>query len=156
MKILSIITLMAGTCCYAQHIERQVITTGGNIANSEMQLQYVIGELAVHPIQEELEVISQGFLSRPQLKVYDLSHKIEKEFTVDIWPNPVVTSLQIQTKRQDLLYMIYDVYGQQKDQGNLTDKGVNDIDFSPYPKGVYIIHLQNEEGKSTIHKIIKN
>lgn len=70
-----------------------------------------------------------------------------------LYPNPVTSSLTIQSSQPILIYKVYDVLGRLLYESK-QDSNTLKTDWSSYPKGIYFISVSNENGSST-KKIIK-
>jgi hypothetical protein len=70
-----------------------------------------------------------------------------------LYPNPVTSSLTIQSSQPILTYKVYDVLGRLLYESK-QDSNTIKTDWSSYPKGIYFISVSNESGFST-KKIIK-
>lgn len=70
-----------------------------------------------------------------------------------LYPNPVTSSLTIQSSQPILSYKVYDVLGRLLYESKQDSNAIK-TDWSSYPKGIYFISVSNENGNST-KKIIK-
>ncbi len=72
---------------------------------------------------------------------------------VKIYPNPVVDVLNIETDTNRNSIKIIDLTGKIIDSYSINEKKIS-LQVNLYPKGIYIVEVENEKGK-TISKFIK-
>ncbi|HAR72054.1 MAG TPA: hypothetical protein DCR77_01405, partial [Flavobacteriaceae bacterium] len=70
-----------------------------------------------------------------------------------IYPNPVVDVLNIETDTNRNSIKIIDLTGKIIDSYSINEKKIS-LQVNLYPKGIYIVEVENEKGK-TISKFIK-
>lgn len=85
------------------------------------------------------------------VELIGLGDEIEKEYGINIYPNPMSDKLNIVSKDKIKSIEIYDIMGRKRIYG---ESNANSLDVSSLEKGVYIIAI-NLEGKVLRHKIIK-
>jgi photosystem II stability/assembly factor-like uncharacterized protein len=71
----------------------------------------------------------------------------------DMYPNPVVNELNINTTEAKGLISVYSINGQELVNKQITESNTK-IDFSNFPSGVYFIKLVNDKS-TNIEKIVK-
>ncbi|HSD14304.1 MAG TPA: CotH kinase family protein [Flavobacterium sp.] len=69
-----------------------------------------------------------------------------------VYPNPITNIVYVLPQSESLEFTIYGIDGRKIQNGKLYN---NEINLSQLPSGMYIMQLQNEDGKSTVRKIVK-
>ena len=82
--------------------------------------------------------------------VYDSGKNGENAFQIS--PNPVVSSLKINTPEDFVSYKVFDAFGKLIENGNNTKESIN---VSQFESGVYIIEIQDKQGRTQQSKFIK-
>lgn len=79
---------------------------------------------------------------------------IEKSHNIKLYPNPTKELINIRSANHlNWTYTLFDLRGQEVRKGSFkTHKTLN---ISKLPKGMYLLHLQNEKGEYSHQKIIK-
>lgn len=76
-----------------------------------------------------------------------------KNTTASIYPNPVKDVLNVKSTSKIKTHKVYNLSGQTVNARMISD---SIIDFSRLEKGVYVLEIQLENGKTIVQKIIKN
>lgn len=108
---------------------------------------YYFGFGNITPIVSEsaaLRLDNIGFALEP------LSVEDNLNSSISVFPNPVKNHLQINSEEPISEMLLYSING--KLIKSLS--GTNEIDFSPYPQGVYLLKITTSNGK-VIKKIVK-
>ncbi|ESU30005.1 hypothetical protein FLJC2902T_04930 [Flavobacterium limnosediminis JC2902] len=69
-----------------------------------------------------------------------------------VYPNPTTGVVRVVYPSDALDYSIYGIDGRKIQNGKLNN---NEVNLSQLPSGLYLMQLQDENGKSTVRKIIK-
>ena len=146
----------------AQATTPSVISPNGGVAqNSIMILEWTIGDIAVQSYHSGDKFYTEGF-HQPMLTVEPVD-ELEPVTTrtddisegsaglVRVMPNPVSSTLNVQFEletQMNIHLRVIDLQGQLLDsqkmkieQGNMT------LDFSSYPTGMYMLHIESEDGR---------
>lgn len=91
-----------------------------------------------------------GFVQNFDFANYLATANVTKENQVKFYPNPVSSILNINSGNKIEEVKVYNVTGQEL-KSEKTDK----IDFSRFPKGMYIISVKDSKGNVSSEKIIK-
>ncbi|NOX86541.1 MAG: T9SS type A sorting domain-containing protein [Chlorobi bacterium] len=90
---------------------------------------------------------------------YDFTTGIEEktESKIACYPNPVTDRLTIRSDKAVTGIRLFSVNGRQMNEISIRTNPANQytIDFNRYPKGVYLIELEFEDGSMITKKIIK-
>ena len=78
------------------------------------------------------------------------------EVVVDVWPNPTTNFLNIEAASGtgELDIRVTDMVGNQVYRSKLVEP-TNRIDVSAWPKGLYVVHGQDEQGRKFSLKFVK-
>lgn len=85
-NLLSISILFCSILGYSQDIHSVVSSAGESFSNTEMQLDYVIGELAVQEVSSSSASVQQGFLQSKDILLSSFSK--EELLELGLFPNP--------------------------------------------------------------------
>ena len=96
---------------------------------------------------------SDFFVAKYSTSVCSLSTKDFKEQGFELAPNPVESTVKIETQ-ENLTYALYDITGKAIKQGTITQQE-NTIDFAQLTTGTYILETTNLEGKIKKVKLLK-
>jgi hypothetical protein len=77
--------------------------------------------------------------------------QLAKEDLISVYPNPVITKLNIDTKETDIRVEIFDMTGKKL----YSQHGVNPISMESFDKGMYIVNVSSMKGVLKTIKIIK-
>ncbi len=84
-----------------------------------------------------------------------LDNKMLKEASkFIIYPNPATDELNIEGAQPQTTYQLYNIVGAAV-QGGHINAGGDAIAIKHLPPGLYLLALTDEEGKRTVHKIVK-
>ena len=96
---------------------------------------------------------SDFFVAKYSTSVCSLSTKDFKEQGFELAPNPVESTVKIETQ-ENLTYALYDITGKAIKQGTITQQE-NTIDFAQLTTGTYILETTNQEGAVKKVKLLK-
>ena len=139
----------------AQNRSPDIISPAGGIDQARsISLEWTLGEFAVSTLYSDDIMITEGF-HQPTLTVTrmdDLTNKNtnEKDLEIRVYPNPVVSSLQIKTQFDEpteVEIVLLDIKGKQHyrqliDQHSKTYS----LDMQQYAPGVYILKCLEKTG----------
>tara|TARA_Y100000385_G_C12988311_1_gene591670 strand:- start:682 stop:1164 length:483 start_codon:yes stop_codon:yes gene_type:complete len=141
----------------SQTISKQVISSlGANTANNSNRLSYSLGEVLVGPLYAEDGSLQLANGYYPSFNLETLSAEISSTAVkLKFYPNPVNELLYVShpTVTKFNVYLT-DVTGKKIFKGEIQKK--NPINFSNYPKGIYLLSIMiGEIKKKNTYKIIK-
>lgn len=117
--------------------------------------QYILLNFAV---QSNISpAFNQGTFQVDYVRVYQESTLATPDVTLNeitLFPNPVENQLTLDNVNSELHGKIYSLLGQEL-QSFMVNENQNTVDFSNYPKGIYLIKIETEIGNK-IYKILKN
>ena len=149
MKTIILILLQIPYFAVAQNVDQYVVGSAGNHhSNESISISWTIGEVVVETHELPSGGLTQG-LHQFELEVITLIEG-PQSFTGDVFPNPTMHILNVESLGKGESYILYNSKGQILQNGKLSRK-MEQIDFSSYPSGIYLLHI---EEKAT-HKIIK-
>jgi hypothetical protein len=153
LKILTGGLLLASCMARAQS---GVSSQGGTCHLGTASVQWTIGESIVSTIQLPDAVLTQGFDQHELSTVAAPINFIDKEVTVEIFPNPVATQLTIAVADfdQETSYSLSTIDGKPLLYG-VFQSPQQAIDFSSYASGAYMLVVRQPNQPLKSFKIIK-
>jgi len=139
----------------SQEISRSVKgTSGGSYASGGNSMDFVIGEPVTANYANASYILTQGFIQGNMIIT-----SVEPEANVDIqvWPNPVGSSLHVQYDASRLQTPVLTVYNS---NGRVLEKkqAMSDqltMDFSAYQSGVYVLEITDGSERVKTIQLIK-
>lgn len=161
MKI--VLALGFSLCCitliHAQTIEKSNISNGGYaFFDGTRVFESTFGQAVVGMISNEDNIITQGFQQS-----YSFTTSIidvpELKGEVKIYPNPARYSTTLEFNIESVfegLYRLYDLTGREilKSKINTSFDHLYPMDLSHLKDGLYIIQIQNLDGKNLFSKTL--
>lgn len=141
----------------AQQVMPEVIcSASGNIKNSSVSIDWVIGETVTATMSSSNNQLSNGF----EQNTYIITAIKNNVLNIDVslFPNPIKNSLNLQSK--DVLlkngkYQLIDLAGKIIATGNLRDENIA-IDFSTFVAATYYLVLMNQKSELLhSYKVVK-
>lgn len=145
----------------AQATSPSIISPNGGVAqNSIMILEWTIGEIAVESYHSGEKFYTEGFhqpmlivepVDKPQSITTRTDASSEESVgLVRVMPNPVSSTLNVQFEletQMNIQLRVFDLQGQLLDSQKLKiEQGNTTVDFSSYPTGMYMLHVESEDG----------
>ena len=144
---------LIGSNCTAQSLTPTVISSQGDyFTSSDGSISWTLGEIMTETFTST-NIVTQGF-QQPHLFIATAIPAIESATKGTIYPNPAISNINIEVNSKSEL-IIYDMLSQQIERKTLV-AGLNQIDVSQFPGGMYIatiINLENNIAQS--YKISK-
>jgi hypothetical protein len=137
-------------------IKAQIISAGtiasfaGSVSNSNITLDYSVGENIISTLSNATNCVTQGFL-QPHLIISTGIVEVNENNDVSVYPNPTSDFVLIKSKQQ-VTWIVYDT------MGKIVLMGDNiRIETAQFAIGVYYLEISNKksDNKKTI-KLIKN
>lgn len=130
-----------------------VSNSGSSFVNSNIKLDYTIGEVLTSTLDNNGYLVTQGF---HQISWSILSsNNILNEVNIKIFPNPTSDYLNICSEiSSDILVEIFNVNGQKLFKS--SENTSHTIDVSNFSKGVYIINVYIQNQLSKTVKLLKS
>ena len=138
---------------FSQTIQPSVVNnTGGSFENTEMLIEWSLGEMSITTISNAAHLVTQGFL-QPNLEKQVGTEAIAIEADILAFPNPVTDYLYLSAKNSDKWQIeIFDVVGKMIIRTDFQPK----LDLHSLKPGLYIFSLFDKKGLPiTSFKIIK-
>lgn len=149
------------------YIDRRLYTYDQSVSSSEVSMPYYIPELGYPETFEDpnMRTIERWYsLDDNQVlqficdyyyiyTVWNGIEEVEVEAT-SVYPNPVENVLNIQVDEKAISAVLYDMQGRML-QSSACNAGVNYLDMSYLPAGVYFVKLNFTDGKSSVQKVVK-
>lgn len=79
---------------------------------------------------------------------------VNSKNAIVLHPNPATTALTIENVSPNTTYQLCNLLGSVVEYGNLW-QGNNNISVQHLPQGMYVLLLTDDEGKRTVHKVVK-
>ena len=148
---------------YGQIIERQLISTTGNLSNSaNLQVSATSGEIVVSTQSSGTIVLTQGF-QQPSLEDFVGTINIDDiKSDISISPNPTISTINIIIKspnQVDLKLEILDLSGTRVlpvQTLSFAGETKKTLDFSQLPSNTYLLLFRDKNSNAVkVFKIIK-
>lgn len=164
-RMTSLVFLLLGlsyTLCVGQSI---IAADGGEGGNDKIRIEWTLGEFAIATLSTPTGLLTQGF-HQPSLRITavpptlrNTSASAQNELKISLAPNPVQQLLHVQIQSEentDLHLRLLDTNGRVILQRKTARPGNLELDFTPYPNGLYFLQFHPKDG-STIetYKITK-
>ena len=139
----------------SQEISRSVKgTSGGSYASGGNSMDFVIGEPVTANYANASYILTQGFIQGNMIIT-----SVEPEANVDIqvWPNPVGSSLHVQydaSRLQTPVLTVYDSNGRVLEKKQAMSDQLT-MDFSAYQSGVYVLEITDGSERVKTIQLIK-
>jgi hypothetical protein len=138
------------------HAQQVVNNAGGIAKNSQYEISWGLGELAIHTFTSENYTITQGF-HQSLLTVTGINEGIEPGFEISVFPNPTQNFVNLELGANSPNNLEYQVYGQ---KGQLIErKPIHaqpvKVSFLDLAGGVYFIKVFMDDKKVKTFKIVK-
>ena len=161
--VLSFMFLVFWNFSFSQSLSPTLISSAGAyVEGGDISLSYSVGEIAVTTLTTDNLVLTQGF-HQPQLTGTGMPDKVELDWKVNAFPNPVQDRLNISIrlgKPVELNLAIIDLTGKKiliKKLGRIPTNFDHSIDFSGFANGIYFLKIQTTDKRySRIIKILKH
>lgn len=143
-----ILNLFFYSYIHSQSIDSDVVSASGQtFINNDVQLSFTVGELVINTEERENIVLTQG-IHQSSLIVTKLDALVDIDFDIKIYPNPVISRLNIDISKSELSLLQYKLFDM---NGVLITSDIihhqnSTIDFLNYKAGIYILSIYNEEG----------
>ena len=150
-QIISILfVLIVGTViCHAQSV---INSSGATISDSNLFIEYSIGEIVTTTIQNGQDAATQGLLQPTYQIISEVNGAFDKKFSFKAFPNPTADHLIIETDYPNFkTVQIFNIAGQKFAQQSFDGSPVSLSGLSP---GTYLIYFQSNQMTKTI-KIVK-
>ena len=145
MKQFLLIILLShfSTLLLSQTIQPSVVnTTGGSIGDSQMLVEWSLGEMSITTIGNSSHLVTQGFL-QPSLENQVGMEDIAIQADILAFPNPVKDYMYLSAKSIDKWQIeIYDVTGKTILNTDFQPK----LDLQALKPGLYIVTLFDKKG----------
>lgn len=113
-----------------------------------MQLSFSIGELVISTKESKNVVLTQG-IHQSTLITTDVSENFNLDFDIKVYPNPVISILNIEVnsdKLPVLYYKLHTLNGFLIKSDIIRERKFS-IDFLKQKQGIYLFSICNEEGE---------
>lgn len=152
------ITLLFIFCAAISYAQNNTVASGGDAAGSSGSVAYTVGQISYETISNSSGSISQGIQQPFEIFELTTDEMMQPNFTMLVFPNPVVNNLTIrieETDWTDLTYHLYDLQGRIVSNGNITQSEFH-IEMNHLPKSVYVLRISKQNQTLKSFKIIKN
>jgi len=143
-------------CTYFVNAQKAITSGGVNIVSMSGNMSFVVGQV------DYINTGNTATLSQGVLQVYNrlpitYVFNIDNTNTIQAWPNPVITNLNIKIDGKpftDISYQVLDLNGQLIENIRIVSSNTI-INMQKYPSGIYIVNVIYSNKKSVKFKIIK-
>ena len=141
----------------AQQVMPEVVcTASGNLKNSTVSIDWVIGETVTATMNSSNNTLSNGFEQSTYIITAIKNNVLNIE--VSLFPNPTKNSLNLQSKDAQLKngkYQLIDMAGKIVSEGNIKGE-ITAIDFSMFGAATYYLVLMNQKSEMLhSYKVVK-
>jgi hypothetical protein len=155
MKKLTFFIIFLVIIIHSQFAQELISSSGESIKNSDVQVDYSIGEIMIDTYSGDEIIITQG-LHQPVITITDITDNKIKNMDIKLYPNPTSSILNIELNdiQKEKYYSLTDINGKLlfKDKIlNMTES----LDISNLLSGVYILKLTTNAQIIKSYKIIK-
>lgn len=149
-KILIIVVL--GILIIRSQAQQVVNTTGTTLLNTNLIIEYSIGEIVTITIQSGISTVTQGLLQPTYNIVSAISETFDSKYFFCAYPNPITEQLYVETDYTEFqIVKVYDSVGRMVGEYKFDGKPLG---LSSLFSGTYLMHFQSNKYTKTI-KIIK-
>jgi hypothetical protein len=154
--ILSFLIVFSVNTLFSQSISQQLLSTSGeSFQNSSYTIDWSIGECMTATFDAEDYVLTQGF----HQSFYTIStiEDLQSELVILVYPNPVEKFITIElpaAENKNLILSLSDISGRKIMEIEPVGK-TEQIDFSAFTSGIYIIQAKHKNQIIKSFKIIK-
>ena len=149
-----LLTLLLCTCF--ANAQKAITSAGVNTVSMSGNMSFVVGQV------DYINTGNTATLSQGVLQVYNrlpitYVFNIDNTNTIQAWPNPVITNLNIKIDGKpftDISYQVLDLNGQLIENNRIVSSNTI-INMQKYPSGIYIVNVIYSNKKSVKFKIIK-
>ena len=142
--------LLISVTAYSQDTPQQLIGSAGDqYNNASASVSWTVGETVTATLTNSSVHLTQGF-QQGNLTVSSLVEQDMLDFSLKVYPNPVIDILILETDEKQHIYQVINMQGELVLNGNITAV-LQEIDFTNLPPGVYLLSVDQKQ----THKIIK-
>jgi hypothetical protein len=154
MRKINYLVLLGITIPLITNAQEVITTSGGSMADNTVQANWTIGEPITETASNNNAVVTSGF-NQPVLTIVSSIENIQTKVELSIFPNPTSQIVNIKYSGQlPVEAKVLSVNGQ-----ILSNKKINEassqLDFSSNAKGIYLIEITEQSGKSNTYRIVK-
>jgi hypothetical protein len=160
---LPVLFLVSTTVMHGQILERQLISTTGNLSQTdELMVSATGGETIIHTAIAGEIMLTQGFQQPTAADFVGIWQIDDLSLNITVAPNPVTTAIHITLNAERPIDLSVTVFGMDgtmavpQQKLKVSGEMIKRIDFSTLPAGTYLLTLQSKTDKSSqTFKIIK-
>ena len=130
-----------------------VSSSGSSFINSNIKLDYTLGEVLISTLDNNGYLVTQGF-HQTSWSILS-SNNILKEVDIKIFPNPTSDYLNVCSDISSVILVeIFNVNGQKFFKS--SENASHTIDVSSFSKGIYIINIYRQNQLIKTVKLLKS
>jgi hypothetical protein len=141
---------------YCQNDIMQIISpAGGNGGNSDVSVDWSVGQVAISTLVSDQAILTQGLLQE-NILITSIGLPSENLPEIRVFPNPTIGDLNITiSDNKPLIYNLTDLNGKLLLNGQCKDTE-NIIDLKDLPVGEYILNISDKTAQNAnSYKITK-
>ena len=154
---LILLILLATLTAVSQNNQYVISATGNHFENSNLKIDYTVGETVISTISNDNIILTQGF-HQPKYEITSIEKSEYLNIKFKLFPNPTSDVLNIAIENadnQDLFIELYDISGTLLLKKRIINSTQN-IDMKNYSSSIYILHIFNKNGVEVgSYKILK-
>ena len=134
-----------------------VASSGGSIQSENISLSWTLGEPVIKTIEGNNYTLTQGF-HQSNLIVTEIKNMPFLSYDINVYPNPVVTTLTIHIEKTDISNMSFTIInssGAIIKSGTINDNNTR-IPVQEFVSAIYFLKIFNENKSVKTFKIVKH
>ncbi len=133
-----------------------ISSSGSEFKNEQLQMSWSLGETIIETFENSNLKLSQGFL-QSNLKITAIEEIPGIDFSLNVFPNPVVDYLTLKTNHNQvnkLRYLLYDSRGRLLKQSDVLSEETK-IPMHTYVPASYYLKIVEDKTQLKTFKIVK-
>lgn len=143
---------------FAGSLNAQQVTNnaGGIFQNSQYELSWGLGELAIHTLTSDEYILTQGF-QQSLLTVTGIGEDKPLDFDISVFPNPTQDFVNLEVEKKGTEKLEYHLFGQKGEliERNAIHSPSVKVPFLNQPNGIYYLNIYSNDKKVKTFKIVK-
>ena len=143
--------------CHLLHAQQNTATSGGKATGINGSITYSVGELIIPESKGPGGSLSGGLQSPYEISVITALPRIDMILSASVFPNPTANKIQLKIGDPYLnsyRYLLYDGEGNLLQSAQIRNV-LTEIELGNYPKGLFILTIQNKSRQLKSFKIVK-
>ncbi len=147
-------TYLLSTSAFCQNICDVLGAGGESIANSEVTIEFTIGEPVVSHTFSQEYYFSEGFQQPLDIDVIITSLKQDAFSELLPYPNPTSSIIHLNSLPNSFSFQLIDVQGREVLRGSMIDRNSLELDLENVKSGEYVLII-NSGVDTNNYKVVK-